>query len=48
MNTNENIRNDTSENVIELGIASVETKGSAGNTEGGGEGLPLVPGISEE
>lgn len=48
MNTNENIRSDTPEDVIELGIASVETKGSTGNTEGGGEGLPLVPGISEE
>ncbi|GAB2552056.1 benenodin family lasso peptide [Rhodanobacter koreensis] len=28
MNTNENIRNDTSEDVIELGLASVETKGT--------------------
>ncbi len=28
MNTNENIRNDTSEDVIELGVASVETQGS--------------------
>jgi len=27
MKTNENIRNDASEDVIELGVASVETKG---------------------
>lgn len=27
MNTNENIRNDASEDVIELGVASIETKG---------------------
>jgi hypothetical protein len=48
MNTNENIRNDTSEDVIVLGVASVETKGSSGFTEGGGTGLPVTPGISEE
>lgn len=48
MNTNENTRTNSQDDVIELGVASVETKGSAGNTEGGGEGLPLVPGISEE
>ena len=29
MNTNENIRNDASEDVIELGVASVETQGPA-------------------
>jgi len=28
MNTNENIRNEASEEVIELGVASVETKGA--------------------
>lgn len=27
MDTNENIRNDTQEEVIELGVASVETQG---------------------
>jgi hypothetical protein len=48
MNTNENIRTSASEDVIELGVASVETKGSSGFTEGGGTGLPVTPGISEE
>lgn len=27
MNTNENVRNDTSDDVIVLGVASVETRG---------------------
>ncbi|TAL84691.1 MAG: benenodin family lasso peptide [Rhodanobacter sp.] len=48
MNTNENIRTDTQEDVIELGVASVETKGQGGNIEPTGPGLPLIPGISEE
>ncbi|TAM57511.1 MAG: benenodin family lasso peptide [Rhodanobacter sp.] len=48
MNTNESIRNDTSEDVIVLGVASVETKGGAGNNELPGIGTPLIPGISEE
>ena len=48
MNTNANIRNDTSEEVIELGLASVETKGRGIGTEGGGLGVPMLPGISEE
>jgi len=48
MKTNENIRNDTSEDVIELGTASNETKGNPGIGEGGGLGGPMVPGISEE
>lgn len=49
MNTNENIRNDTPEDVIELGVASVETKGPKGIMElGGGQGGPVIPGISEE
>jgi len=48
MNTNENIRNDTPEDVIVLGVASVETKGEFGVTEGGGQGKPMIPGISEE
>jgi hypothetical protein len=45
MNTNENIRNDASEDVIELGVASVETKGLSGITENFGA-VP-VGGISE-
>lgn len=49
MNTNENIRNDASEDVIELGVASIETKGSTGPGElQGGPGQPMIPGISEE
>jgi len=48
MNTNENIRNDTPEEVIVLGVASVETKGQAGGIEPTGPGLPMIPGISEE
>jgi hypothetical protein len=49
MNTNENIRNDTPEEVIVLGVASVETKGSTGPGElQGGPGQPMIPGISEE
>ena len=38
MNPNENIRNDTSEDVIVLGVASIETKGQGGNTEPAGPG----------
>lgn len=48
MNMNENFRNDTSEEVIELGVASVETKGGAGRGEFPETGGPLIPGISEE
>jgi len=48
MNTNESIRTNTPKDVIELGIASIETKGSSGFTEGAGTGLPITPGISEE
>lgn len=33
MNTNENIRNDTSDDVIVLGVASIETKGGSGVIE---------------
>jgi len=47
MNTNENIRNDTPEDIIVLGVASIETQGSGGMTELGG-GSPLIPGISED
>jgi hypothetical protein len=40
MNTNENIRNDAPDDVIELGVASIETKGSGeGNEPFGGEPL---------
>jgi hypothetical protein len=47
MNTNENIRNNASEDVIELGVASVETQG------GGVPAIELLgeqpgAGISEE
>jgi len=48
MNTNENIRNDASEEVIVLGAASVETKGASGHGEPMGQGGPALPGISEE
>jgi hypothetical protein len=46
MNTNENICNETPEDVIELGVASTETKGGplAGEEIGGKN----VLGISEE
>lgn len=45
MNTNENIRNDAQDDVIELGVASVETKGLAGITENFGA-VPM-DGISD-
>lgn len=48
MNTNENIRNDASNDVIELGVASVETKGQTGSHEETGHGEPKILGISEE
>ncbi|MGN6227486.1 MAG: benenodin family lasso peptide [Dyella sp.] len=47
MNTNETIRN-TQDDVIELGVASVETQGGAGPSEATGIGLPFLPGISAE
>jgi hypothetical protein len=47
MNTNENIRNDTPEDVIELGVASVATQGPSAIGETNGSG-PVIPGISEE
>lgn len=46
MNTNENDRSNPQEDVIVLGVASVETKGQAGITENFGV-LPL-DGISDE
>lgn len=47
MNTNETIRN-PQDDVIELGVASVETQGLRGNGEVGGTGAPIMPGISED
>ena len=47
MDTNENIRNQQ-DDVIELGIASVETKGVRGAGEATGIGQPVSPGISAE
>lgn len=46
MNTNENARTSATEEVIELGVASVETKGPAGINEFVGN--LMQPGISEE
>jgi hypothetical protein len=46
MNTNENIRNDTSEDVIVLGVASVDTLGVTGIGEE--HGFAISPGIEEE
>ncbi|WP_129136900.1 benenodin family lasso peptide [Luteimonas sp. YGD11-2] len=46
MKTNDSIPADVRDEVIELGVASIETKGAVINTEGFG-GLPM-PGISEE
>lgn len=34
--------------MVVLGVASIETKGELIGSEGGGEGLPTVTGISEE
>lgn len=48
MDTNENMRNDAPEDVIELGVASVETKGGGGKGEVPGTGISMIPGISEE
>ncbi len=48
MDTNESSRANAPEDVIELGIASVETKGETGPSEGAGDGVPFSPGISEE
>lgn len=47
MNTNENIRNDTSEEIIELGVASVETQGG-GQYPTEFKGGQLGGGITEE
>jgi len=47
MDTNENIRTNVPEEVIELGVASVETKGGVFKT-GEAMGLTIGAGISEE
>jgi len=47
MDTNENIRNDMQENVIVLGVASVETQGPSKMGEANGSG-PTLLGISED
>lgn len=48
MNANENIRINELEDVIVLGVASVETKGDGTQGEVPGIGTPMIPGISEE
>jgi len=48
MNVNEDIRNDASVELIELGVASVETKGGPGFNEAVGLGGTIIPGIAEE
>ena len=47
MKSNDNNR-DSVDDVIVLGVASVETQGGAGPGEPTGPGLPMIPGISEE
>lgn len=46
MDKNENVRNDTPEGVIELGVASIETQGGSKNGEPFGETAGV--GISED
>jgi len=46
MNTNENSRDNMSEDVIELGVASIETQGGSENGEPFGKTAGL--GISED
>ncbi|WCE06220.1 benenodin family lasso peptide [Pseudoxanthomonas sp. JBR18] len=48
MDSNENIRSNTQEEVIVLGVASVVTQGAEGTNEPGGVGGIAFPGISEE
>ncbi len=47
MNSNDNHRMHA-DDVIVLGVASVETQGGAGPGEPTGPGLPMIPGISKE
>jgi hypothetical protein len=46
MNTNENICTNAQDDVIELGVASVETQGPFGTIEP--IGLDVMPGISND
>lgn len=46
MDTNENTRNNMPDDIIELGVASVETLGPGGIIEP--TGLDVMPGISED
>ncbi|SOD56042.1 benenodin family lasso peptide [Pseudoxanthomonas wuyuanensis] len=48
MNTNENARTNAPEEVIVLGVASVETKGPGVGIELAGPGQQMANGISEE
>lgn len=48
MNKNESSCNDTQDDVIVLGVASIETQGRPGTGEPLGIGAPVMPGISEE
>lgn len=48
MDTKQNTRTNTAEDLIVLGVASVETKGGAGFGKPTGPGLPMIPGISKE
>jgi hypothetical protein len=48
MKTNESAHAELREEVIDLGTASIETKGSLGRNESTGSGGPAMPGISEE
>lgn len=45
---NENKTQAPQQDVIVLGVASVETKGNIGTNEAVGFGGPMTPGISEE
>jgi hypothetical protein len=47
MDANENIRQDTPDDVIVLGVASIETRGGPNNSEPFGGGT-AAPGISED
>lgn len=47
MNTNENIRTNPQDDVIELGVASVETQGGGG-TPNEAQGFIVLTGLSED
>jgi len=48
MDTNENTRNNASEDVIVLGVASVETQGPGPGFELAGPGVQILGAIAEE